>query len=192
MMPGRLLHRVAAKVLPADSCERILDPQIADLQYEFMRADGRLARVVVLVRGYAAFWIALVACVPGAVREFLATARPVETSPLLLQFCVLVAFWLSLGAAVSWVKTGAVSGTDMLSSLRASPVWAFLPAFAAVAFRSRPNVTAAAKVTFPAAISVAFTVIYYTSWGGFHLYAHMSYALILLVQVMRRKAIHPA
>lgn len=103
--PGRVLHRMAAKYFPADTCERFLDPQLADFQYEFARADGRLARVVVLVRGYAAFCIALLACVPAAV------------------------------------------------------------------------------------IFAVFTVIYYTSWGGFHLYAHMSYAAFLLAQVMRRKAV---
>ena len=183
---------MAARYFPADTCERILDPQLADLQYECARADGRLARAVVLARGYAAFWVALVACVPGAVRGFFATAQLVETSPLLLQFSVLAVFALSLGAAFSWVKTGAVSGMDMLSSLRASPVWAFLPAFTAVRFRSRPDLTPVAKVSFASLIFAAFIVIYYTSSGGFHFYSQSAYAVILLVQVMRRKAVPQA
>ena len=55
MVPGRTLHRIAARICSARTLERIVEPAIADLQKEY--SAGPLApvrRSWMLIRGYAA------------------------------------------------------------------------------------------------------------------------------------------
>jgi hypothetical protein len=56
MIPGRMLHRIAARTCCATTLERIVEPAIADLQKEYAEAAaaGRVKYVWVLARGYLA------------------------------------------------------------------------------------------------------------------------------------------
>jgi hypothetical protein len=54
MIPGRLLHRVAAHICCATTLERVVEPAIADLQKEYASADRASRRAWVLVAGYFA------------------------------------------------------------------------------------------------------------------------------------------
>ena len=50
MMPGRTLHRLAARLCSAKTLERIVEPAIADLQKEY--ADARHALLVETRAGF--------------------------------------------------------------------------------------------------------------------------------------------
>ncbi len=52
MIPGRMLHRLAALMCAARSLERIVEPAIADLQKEYATTTAH--RAAVLLRGYVA------------------------------------------------------------------------------------------------------------------------------------------
>lgn len=56
MTPGRLLARFVGAMCSADLCSRVLEPAIADLQHDYMRATGFPRRLRALFRGYASFW----------------------------------------------------------------------------------------------------------------------------------------
>ena len=68
MIPGRRLHRLAARICSPATLERIVEPAIADLQKEY--ADGAettaVRRVWTLVRGYFAIIEVIVMCAFGA------------------------------------------------------------------------------------------------------------------------------
>jgi len=53
-LPGRALHRLAARLCSERTLERVVEPAIADLQKECAIAKNRMHRVRVLVAGYAA------------------------------------------------------------------------------------------------------------------------------------------
>jgi hypothetical protein len=57
-IPGRALHRIAARFCPAETLERVIEPAIADLQKEHRDAalEPRLRRARVLAAGYVAIW----------------------------------------------------------------------------------------------------------------------------------------
>jgi hypothetical protein len=54
MIPGRTLHRLAARICSANTLERVVEPVIADLQKEFAGAGSASRRVWILFAGYAA------------------------------------------------------------------------------------------------------------------------------------------
>lgn len=64
MIPGRRLHRLAARVCCSATLERIVEPAIADLQKEYAEAAtrGTAERVWTLVRGYLAILEVIVMC----------------------------------------------------------------------------------------------------------------------------------
>lgn len=63
-LPGDLLRRAAEAILSHRTVENIVIPALADLQHESLRAKNAppLRRVLVLARGYLAFWAALTLC----------------------------------------------------------------------------------------------------------------------------------
>lgn len=65
MVPGRMLQRLARFLLPPDVCERIIDAQLADFQYEWARSLSSQHRALILVRGYMSAWTVLVSCAVG-------------------------------------------------------------------------------------------------------------------------------
>ena len=62
MMPGRILHRLAATVCSTHTVERIVEPAIADLQKEYWAVADRVRRVRVLMAGYAAILQVIALC----------------------------------------------------------------------------------------------------------------------------------
>lgn len=58
-LPGHWLRRIAERIASRVTCERVLHPILADLQFEHARARGRWARVALRARGVLAFWRAL-------------------------------------------------------------------------------------------------------------------------------------
>ena len=64
MVPGRMLHRLAAHICSAKTLERVVEPAIADLQNEFLAVDQMnvFRRVTVLVGGYVAILKVITMC----------------------------------------------------------------------------------------------------------------------------------
>ena len=64
MIPGRTLHRLAARACSADALERVVEPAIADLQKEYASAVfGSTPRLAwVLLRGYLAILEVMLMC----------------------------------------------------------------------------------------------------------------------------------
>jgi len=64
MMPGRTLHRLAARICSASSLERIVEPAIADLQREHAGSDANhtARRAWILFAGYAAVLSVIAIC----------------------------------------------------------------------------------------------------------------------------------
>jgi hypothetical protein len=92
MIPGRMLHRVATSLCSADFRERAIDALIADCQHEWVSARGRAGRLVVLLRCWTSFWLALAGCLAHDVRHdtagFARKIAPVAWG----SFCVV--WWL--------------------------------------------------------------------------------------------------
>jgi hypothetical protein len=67
MIPGRALHRIAARICCPKTLERVVEPAIADLQKEYTEAaaGGATKRVWTLVRGYLAILEVTVMCAFG-------------------------------------------------------------------------------------------------------------------------------
>ena len=86
-MIGDRLHRIARRVLRAETCRTIVEPAVADLQYE--AGHGRWAAV----RGYAAVWRTIVAAAAGELAAdchavLAATSLRPSLGPLLLALGV--------------------------------------------------------------------------------------------------------
>lgn len=65
MIPGRALHRIAARICCPSTLERVVEPAIADLQKEYAEAalTGNVKRAWALMRGYLAIAKAIAMCV---------------------------------------------------------------------------------------------------------------------------------
>lgn len=61
MIPGRTLHRLAARICSAHTLEYVIEPAIADLQKEYAAAD-KGALVLSLIRGYVAILTVMAIC----------------------------------------------------------------------------------------------------------------------------------
>jgi hypothetical protein len=65
MMPGRTLHRLAARICSPESLERIVEPAIADLQSEYAHAvasGAHVRRAKALLSGYTAVLEVMIMC----------------------------------------------------------------------------------------------------------------------------------
>jgi hypothetical protein len=62
MMPGRTLHRLAARVCSAQTLERVVEPAIAELQKEYAGEGIASRRAWVLLAGYAAIVKVMAMC----------------------------------------------------------------------------------------------------------------------------------
>lgn len=64
MMPGRLLHRLAARLCSAKTLEHVVEPAVADLQKEYALSSVMSAfrRVLILVVGYLAVLKVMLMC----------------------------------------------------------------------------------------------------------------------------------
>ena len=68
MIPGRLLHRIAARIYCAKTLERVIEPAIADLQREYLDASNRgHAAITKLVANYlAVLWVISICTLQGS------------------------------------------------------------------------------------------------------------------------------
>lgn len=62
MVPGRWIHRIAVALWSSATCERFLEPAIADLQHDSARATTPAQHARALANGYVAAWVGLAAC----------------------------------------------------------------------------------------------------------------------------------
>ena len=96
MMPGRLLHRLAARLCSAKGLEHVVEPAIADLQKEYAQARTPSAgRARALITGYAAILQVIAMC---ALSIPLATAddQRAIVRTMAWSFAFTVAFTLAL------------------------------------------------------------------------------------------------
>ena len=123
MIPGHTLHEIACALIRVETRERVIDAQLADFQHEWVEAKSRKARLVVLLRGYGAFWSTFPVCAASGLRK--ETTQPVLQAVITL---VAVEFTAALiAAAGSWVRTGAVSPADMWSAGTNAQIFAMAP-----------------------------------------------------------------
>jgi hypothetical protein len=93
--PGRLLERIAARVVDAATYERVLRPLLADLQFEHARASGGAGRALARLRGTLGFWRVLLPAVAGAL-AWGATAAEIDATRRRGAH----ALWATLGVGV--------------------------------------------------------------------------------------------
>jgi hypothetical protein len=137
MMPGRLLHRLASFLIPADVRERVLDAQLADFQYEMSHLSGCADRRLALMRGYAAYWCALVLCVPAMARMAVATLRSWTLDRSILVVGVTIATMLLWAGSLSWVRTGSVQWAEAFGAVSTAPMWPMLVSMLVIRYCSR-------------------------------------------------------
>jgi peptidoglycan/LPS O-acetylase OafA/YrhL len=116
MMPGRTLHRLARALCARDTCERVIDAFLADLQREWADAETCWRRASVIVRGYPSFGIALAGCLAHDAQRDPAgfTMRVLNrvAFPTVIVGLLLVGF-----GGPSWVKTGRVDWADAVRGM---------------------------------------------------------------------------
>ena len=129
MIPGRTLHRLAARICSVNALERVVEPAIADLQKEYadVRAHSRVRRARVLVSGYA-----------GVLEGIAMTlvSGPVETDrrALLRTFV--------------WAALATVCASGVLIALTIAAVPVFAPFYIALL----------APMTLPVALPIGLTI----------------------------------
>jgi len=119
MIPGRLLHRVAMAWCSADMRERVVEPLLADCQYEWLGASTLGGRLSVVARYWTAFWMALVGCLAHDVRHDIGGCAK-RVAP-----AAWVGFWVT------------VLLIELPRSFRSMSV--YLPALAIVAYRMKAS-----------------------------------------------------
>ena len=123
MIPGRTLHRLAKLLCSEDFRHRVVEAQLADFQHEWANASGVGQRVIILARGYGAFWWALGSSVGNAWRrEILALSwRDAFPFPGVLAITI-----VSIMLAEKWVRTGGFSGVRF-DSIDTRLMWPMVP-----------------------------------------------------------------
>jgi hypothetical protein len=116
VIPGRALHRFASAFCSPDMRERVIDAFVADFQREWFDAATFRRPASVMVRGYASFGVALVACLAHDAHNDFAgfTTRVLDR----VAFPTVMLGLLLLGlSAPSWVKTGRVDWAETLRGM---------------------------------------------------------------------------
>jgi hypothetical protein len=123
MIPGWFLRRLAKRACSQDFHHRVVEAQLADFQHEWASTSGAGQRVMILARGYGAFWCALGSSVlSGLRREILAvTWRDAFPFPGVLAIVV-----VSINLAERWVRTGGISGIRF-DSIDTRYMWPMVP-----------------------------------------------------------------
>ncbi len=123
MIPGRILHRLAAVLFAPVFCERVLEPLLADFQHEWLHAEGYLRRTLTLLSGYGAFWCAFALHAARAWRHEIAgmTWRDAFPFPGVIAIVIVL-----IAVSERWVRTGAASGArfDLIDTRL---MWATVP-----------------------------------------------------------------
>lgn len=124
MIPGRTLHRVAKALCSPQFCESVVEPLLADLQYEWQQASG-LRRITVVVSGYAAFWWAFST---NALRSWGSELARMKWRDAFPFPGVLALFTVSLSFSYAWVKTGSILNARF-DQIDTRNLWLMLPVF---------------------------------------------------------------
>jgi hypothetical protein len=134
MIPGRLLHRVAAALCSADMRERALDAFIADCQHEWNAAATRFQRLSALARCWSSFWITLAGCLAHDVRHDFAGVSKRILAPLSWGgfWCAVI---LLIAGGREWVRMGALDPAELRHNL--TLMSAYLPAVLIACYRNR-------------------------------------------------------
>jgi hypothetical protein len=119
MLPGALLHRIATRYCSPTTCERVIEPLIADFQREWLSADRPASRAIARIRGYTSFWQTLLLCGARATPQIL-TTRPV---PFAIRGLIAVAFPLAVVFGVGWFRTGRISWSEGIREPGLVPFW---------------------------------------------------------------------
>jgi len=136
-LPGDFLHRIAKRSCSVTTCERVIEPLIADLQREWLSADRPAKRALARIRGYASFWQTLLLCGARATPRMLAT----WPLPIPMRTAVMVAFCVAVVIGVGWFKTGEISLREGIREPNLVPFWlgAFWPMWSQ--WRRKPSDT---------------------------------------------------
>ena len=118
-LPGDFLHRIAKQSCSPTTCERVIEPLIADLQREWLSADRPARRAIARIRGYASFWQTLLLCGARATPQMLAT----WPLPIPMRTAVMVAFSVAVVIGVGWFKTGGISWRVGIREPNLVPFW---------------------------------------------------------------------
>lgn len=155
MIPFRALYRVAAALCSRDTCERVVDAFLADLQRECLEAATFRRRVSLILRGYLSFGIALVGCFAhDAQRDpagFTARVLNLAAFPAAIAGLLLVGF-----GGPSWVRTGRVDWVDAARGMRSMS--GLIAAILIASYRSR-HADRRALPAFLLAVCVAVTLV---------------------------------
>lgn len=123
MIPGRVLHRVAAALCSPVFCERVVEPLLADFQHEWLYAAGLSQRMLTLANGYGAFWCTFAIHAARAWRNEILGMSWRDAFPFP---GVLAIFIVSLSLSHAWVKTGSVM-TARFDQIDTRNMWVLLP-----------------------------------------------------------------
>src|SRR5262249_54508891 len=123
MMPGRALHRLALRLLPADICQRVIEPHIADFQHEWSVTPSGLSRMLVLLRWYGAFWWTFACCAGQAAIQQMCGM----TGKLILIATLQLVGRSPIDAVPIWVHTGRVDFVAGFRNLWTDPGFAMQP-----------------------------------------------------------------
>ena len=119
MLPGDFLHRIARWSCSTTTCERVIEPLLADLQREWLSADRPARRAMARIGGYASFWQTLLVCGARATPQML-TTRPF---PIAMRTVFLMAFCGVAVFAAGWFRTGRLSWSEGISTPDLVPFW---------------------------------------------------------------------
>lgn len=125
MIPGRALHRLAAALCSPAFCARVVEPLLADFQYEWSNASGHVRRTLTLVGGYAAFWRTFGA---HAFRAWGHEIRHMTWRDAFPYPGVLAVFTACLSLSHAWVTTGSVLNARF-DRIDTKHLWLMLPVF---------------------------------------------------------------
>ena len=135
MLPGDFLHRIARWSCSATTCERVIEPLLADLQREWLSADRPARRAIARITGYVSFWQTLIVCGARATPQML-TTRPF---PIAMRTVFLMAFCGVVVSAVGWLHTGRFSWSEGIETLDPVMFWLTLLCVMLSHWRSRSS-----------------------------------------------------
>jgi hypothetical protein len=126
MIPGRFLHHLARLVCAARSVEQIVEPALADLQYEWKAVRTISRRAQVLLEGYAAVVIAIGWITSRTFFGNVVSLTWRDGFPMPAMFVVIM---LLIGMAESWVRTGTIFSMwgQRLATIETRHLWALIP-----------------------------------------------------------------
>ena len=165
MIPGRMLHRLAARLCSARTLERSVEPAIADLQQEFAGAGGVAGRVWILLTGYFAILKVIAICVGSVSVE---TDEERRTLVRTLQSCALmvavILVMLIVPPLINHPRMGWRAATTLVPQAMALSVPIGIAFGLAFGLSARPTMNLA-KATLGGALAASAFSFVILAWG---------------------------